>query len=183
MFENLAQVAKNSPFGSPFTVAKCKTQDESRSISAGELVRVFESVYYLSSSSCACVCVCACLFGMFVCISVRTSVCVSLRLFYQFLCALLKMSPTKAFSFFFIPRFLLSDQPPMTRLLARSVPLSTTPSVAWAVFCPAASRTRPSSRSISSSAESKSILPSTRALEMALRYKWWINCSGGFEDW
>ena len=36
MFDNLAQVAKNSPFGSPFTVAKCKTNDDSRSVSAGK---------------------------------------------------------------------------------------------------------------------------------------------------
>jgi solute carrier family 25 phosphate transporter 3 len=34
MFENLANVASNSPFGSPFTVAKCKTHDDSREISA-----------------------------------------------------------------------------------------------------------------------------------------------------
>lgn len=34
MFENLAQVARSSPFGSPFTNAKCKTKDDSRSVSA-----------------------------------------------------------------------------------------------------------------------------------------------------
>jgi len=34
MYENLAQLARNSPFGSPFTVAKCKTTEDARSISA-----------------------------------------------------------------------------------------------------------------------------------------------------
>ena len=35
MYDNLAKLASNSPFGSPFTVAKCETKD-SRSVSAGK---------------------------------------------------------------------------------------------------------------------------------------------------
>merc|ERR1711887_501769 len=49
MFDNLAQLASNSPFGSPFAVAKCKTTDSSRSVAAadaGDSCEIGSAKYY-----------------------------------------------------------------------------------------------------------------------------------------
>merc|ERR1711872_720390 len=49
MFDNLAQLASNSPFGSPFAVAKCKTTDNSRSVAAadaGDSCEIGSAKYY-----------------------------------------------------------------------------------------------------------------------------------------